>query len=138
MTLRTHGLAALALACVSIPCWSQKPVYRCEQAGRVTYMDSPCKAGVEVPVADPRTDAERRTAQDLVKRDQRMTERMARERRAEQAAAPRGGHGHIRHSAAEQAASAVPSDDSKRKAARKPQKLQKSGPAPAPTAPLQR
>ncbi len=137
MSFGVQGIAALALACASIPCWGQKPVYRCEQAGRVTYMDSPCKAGIEVPAADPRTDAERRTAQDLVKKEQLMAERMARERRAAEAAPPRGGHGHIRHSAAEQAASSPTSDDSKRKAARKPQKLQKSSPAPA-TAPLQR
>jgi hypothetical protein len=135
---KVRCLATLALAAAAAPCWSQKPVYRCEQSGRVTYMDSPCKAGVEVPAADPRTDAERRAAADLVKREQLMAERMARERRATEAAAARRGHAHIRHSAAEQAASAVPSDDTKRREVRKPAKVQKTAPAPTQGAPLQR
>ncbi len=138
MNERARCLAALVLACAATPAWSQKPIYRCEQAGRVTYMDSPCKAGVPVDAADPRTAAERRTAQDLVKREQRMAEQMARERRAAEAEAARRGPAHIRHAAAEQAASAAASDDSQRKAASKPAKSVKKHAPPAKGAPLQR
>lgn len=137
MNVRPAGLAALVLACAAAPAWSQKQVYRCEQGGRVTYVDSPCKAGVAVDAADPRTAAERRTAQDIVKREQRLGERLARERKAAEAEAARRGPAHIRHAAAEQAASAAASGDSQRKADRKPAKPIKKTAPPAKGAPLQ-
>lgn len=138
MNGRSARLAALVLAFAAAPCWGQKPIYRCEQAGRVTYMDSPCKAGVRVDAADPRTAAERRAAQDIVKQEQRMAERLAKERRATEAEAARRGPAHIRHAAAEQAASAPAAGDSQRKADRKPAKTLKKTAPPAKGAPLQR
>jgi hypothetical protein len=84
-------------------------VFRCEVNGKVTYADAPCKNGAEVAADDARTEAQRKAAREAVAREDKLTQQMARERKATEAAAARQGAAHIPHSAAVEAASAVPS-----------------------------
>lgn len=98
----------LLLAAGAAPA-QQKKVFRCEAGGKVTYADAPCKDGAEVAADDARTDAQRKAARQAVAREEKLAEQMARERRASEAASARQGAAHIPHSAAEKAASAVPS-----------------------------
>ena len=41
-------LALLGLLSFSIPAYAQKPVYRCETAGKVSYSDAPCLGAKEI------------------------------------------------------------------------------------------
>ncbi len=41
-------LLLLALVCCAAPAFAQKPVYRCETAGRVSYSDAPCVGATEI------------------------------------------------------------------------------------------
>ena len=42
------SLALLGLLSFSFPAYAQKPVYRCETAGKVSYSDSPCVGAKEI------------------------------------------------------------------------------------------
>jgi len=44
----TRSLLLLALVCCASPAFAQKPVYRCETAGRVSYSDAPCVGATEI------------------------------------------------------------------------------------------
>jgi hypothetical protein len=113
------AVAALtALLCLAGPAAAQKKVYRCDVGGKVSYTDSPCKDAAEVATDDARTEAQRKAARDAIAREDKLTQQMGRERRAAEGAAGRQGAAHIPHSAAAEAASAVPSS-SKDKPARK-------------------
>jgi hypothetical protein len=101
--------ALTALLCLAGPAAAQKKVYRCEVGGKVSYTDSPCKDAAEVAADDARTEAQRKAARDAVVREDKLAQQLARERRAAEAAAGRQGAAHIPHSAADEAASAVPS-----------------------------
>ena len=63
---------------------SQK-IFRCGPDGRV-YSQTPCKDGYEVPAADARSPEQRQAAEDVLKRDARLADKMTRERRAAEAA----------------------------------------------------
>ncbi len=67
-------VAFVGLACVAWQCHAQKPVYRCETQGRVSYSDAPCVGAREVDATptlgvDRVTGARRRGAEVL--RDER-------------------------------------------------------------------
>jgi hypothetical protein len=97
-----------ALLCVAGPAAAQKKVFRCEVNGKVSYADAPCKEGAEVAADDARTEAQRKAARDAVVREDKLTQQMARERQAAEAAAAKQGAAHIPHSAADEAAKAQP------------------------------
>lgn len=119
--MRFTIVLAAATVCLAAagPATAQKKVYRCEVSGKVTYADAPCKDGAEVAADDARTEAQRKAARDAVVREDKLTQQMARERRAAEASAAKQGAAHIRHSAAEEAASAVPSASKKKKPIKK-------------------
>jgi hypothetical protein len=81
-----------------------KKVYRCEEGGRVTYGDAPCKAAVEIKADDKRSDAERAAARETAQRDRKLAQQMKSEREAAEAGAAGQGYGHIPNSAAQKAA----------------------------------
>jgi hypothetical protein len=99
-------LAACGAAGVQAQTKSQQ-VFRCGPDGR-TYSQTPCKDGKEVDVADPRSAEQQRAAAQGVKREQAMTEKMARERQAREAAAAKQGATHIPYPAAIKAAAPPP------------------------------
>jgi Domain of unknown function (DUF4124) len=87
-----------------------KKVYRCEDVkGRVTYSDEACKGGAELKNDDGRSDEQRKAAADVAAREERLADKLTRERRAAEKAAPAPAAGHITHSAAEKAATEQPS-----------------------------
>jgi len=114
------GLIAAALMLAVQPLLAQnKRVYRCEEAsGRVTYSDEACKGGVALGNDDTRSDEQRKAAADVAKREERLADKLTRERRAAEKTAPSPGAAHIVHSAAEKAAKEQPS-------AKKPTKRKK-------------
>ena len=81
---RTAGwgllLAAILLASGAAGAASQK-VFRCGPDGRI-YSQTPCKDGYEVNADDKRSAEQRKAAEDSVKREEKLTEKMAREREA--------------------------------------------------------
>ena len=89
MTLHRYATPVLAalllLTAVGASAASQK-VFRCGPDGRV-YSQTPCKDGYEVPAADARSPEQRQAAEDVLKRDARLADKMTRERRAAEAAA---------------------------------------------------
>ena len=86
-----------------------KKIFRCEDAnGRVTYSDEVCRGGLELKNADERSAGQRDAAAGIVKREEAMATKMARERRAAEKTAASSGAAHIPHSAAEQAAQDKP------------------------------
>jgi hypothetical protein len=103
-------LAAALLALALQPALAQnKKVYRCEDtAGRVTYSDEACRGGLELKNADQRSADERKAAADVVKREEQLGDKLARERRATEKAAKAGAAAHIPHSAADKAAKDKP------------------------------
>ncbi len=109
------AVALLAgLLCLAGPAAAQKKVFRCEVNGKVSYADAPCKDGTELAADDARTDAQRKAARDAVVREDKLTQQMARERKAAEAAAAKQGAAHIPHSAADEAAKAQPTSKKKK------------------------
>ncbi len=86
-----------------------KSVFRCEDnRGRVTYSDEPCRGGRALAHTDERSAEQRQAAADVVQREQRLADRLARERIAAEKAARPGGAALIPHSAALKAAAPPP------------------------------
>ena len=81
--------AALLLATGAADAASPK-VFRCGPDGR-TYSQTPCKDGYEVDAADARSVEQRKAAEEAVKREEKLADKMARERRAAEAAAAKQG-----------------------------------------------
>ncbi|MES2958353.1 MAG: hypothetical protein V4792_09200 [Pseudomonadota bacterium] len=79
LMLTTHGADAA----------SQK-VFRCGPDGRI-YSQTPCKDGYEVNAADQRSGEQRKAAEDVVKREEKLADKMTRERQAKEAAAAKQG-----------------------------------------------
>jgi len=105
-------IVGATLAFAAQPLLAQnKKVYRCEDAaGRVTYSDEACRGGAELKNDDARTDEQRKAAADVVKREDQMAQKLARERRAaEKKLAGPAGAALIPYSAAEKAAKETPS-----------------------------
>ncbi len=65
-----------------VQAWAAKPVFRCDEGGRITYADEPCahSTGRSVNVDDKRTPRERRDAVGAAKREAEFA-RMARKQR---------------------------------------------------------
>lgn len=113
----------LAAACATAaPAMAQnKKVYRCEDAsGKVTYSDEACRGGVELKNDDARSPAQREAAAQVVQREERLGDKLARERRVAEKQAAAHGPAHIAHSAANEAARDAPKKPpAKKKSARK-------------------
>ena len=60
-------------------------VYRCGPDGRI-YSQTPCKDGYEVQADDQRSAEQRKAADDVAKRDEKLADQMTRERKAREAA----------------------------------------------------
>ena len=82
-------LATLVLAAGSAAAASQK-VFRCGPDGRI-YSQTPCKDGYEAKADDARSAEQRKAAEELAKRDEKLAEQMRRERQAKEAAAAKQG-----------------------------------------------
>ena len=93
MNTPTRAVAVLTAALIwlapAVTAYATK-VYRCGPDGRI-YSQTPCKDGYEVNAADKRSNDQRKAAEDSVRREEQMTEKMARERQANEAAAARQG-----------------------------------------------
>ncbi len=89
MTRCLHATVACALlllaAATGASAASQK-VFRCGPDGRI-YSQTPCKDGYAVDAADKRSAEPRKAAEDAVKREEKLADKMARERQAKEAAA---------------------------------------------------
>jgi hypothetical protein len=97
-------VAALLLAAQPLLAQNKK-VFRCEDVkGRVTYSDEACKGGAELKNDDARSDEQRKAAADAVKREEKLGEKLARDRRTADKSAPKPGATLIPYSAAENAA----------------------------------
>jgi hypothetical protein len=105
-------------------------VFRCGPEGR-DYSQAPCKDGHEVDAADPRSAAQRKSAEETVKREEKMADKMARERRAQETAAAKVGAATIVHSSAAKAAAPAASAAAKKRYRKK----HGAASAPAPTQP---
>ncbi len=70
------SLTGLALPMTGL---QAKTVWKCGEGGRA-YSESPCPGGKAVNVADVRSSADVRTAQDSVKRSQDLADRMRKQR----------------------------------------------------------
>jgi hypothetical protein len=117
-------MKTIALCLVSCALWFAEPalaqknkVYRCTEGGRTVYADSPCKQSAAVDAGDARSDAQRKTAREIVERDQKLNDKMARDRQAAEAAAASQRAAVIPYSDAASAA-AVDAKGDKAKAAR--------------------
>lgn len=103
-------LVALLLLTAQPVLAQNKKVFRCEDVTRrVTYSDEACKGGAELKNDDARSDEQRQAAADVAARQERFADKLTRERRAAEKAAPRPAAAHITHSAAEKAAKEQPS-----------------------------
>jgi len=69
-------LALLALACCAAHVHAQKPVYRCETAGRVSYSDAPCVGAKEID-ATPTQGIDKMTGKSRKGQDVQRAERNA-------------------------------------------------------------
>jgi hypothetical protein len=115
MTIRLVAVAALCLLAAPTLLAQNKTVFRCEDlSGRVTYSDEACKGGVALKTDDARTEQERTQAEQVVKREERLADKLTRERRAAEKAAGAPAAAHITHSAAEKAAKNVSATKSKK------------------------
>ena len=84
-------LAALVLSLAAgSTAWAQKKVFRCGPDGRI-YSQTPCKDGYEVNADDKRSAEQRKAAEENVRRDDKLNEKMARERHAKEVAAAKEG-----------------------------------------------
>ena len=110
--------AALLLATGSADAASPK-VFRCGTDGR-TYSQTPCKDGYEVDAADTRSVEQRKAAEDAVKREEKMADKMARERRAAEAAAAKQGPAIIGNPAAAKPAALPASAPARKHRMKKP------------------
>ena len=99
-------IAAATLLLAMQPLLAQnKKVYRCEDgAGRVTYSDEACKGGAELKNDDARTDEQRKAAADATRREEKLGDKLARERLVSEKSASKPGVALIPYSAAEKAA----------------------------------
>jgi Domain of unknown function (DUF4124) len=106
VTIKTSLIAAALLLLAAQPVLAQnKKVYRCEEAGgRVTYSDEACNGGVALNNDDARSDDQRKAAADAVKREEKLGDKLARDRRLAEKSAPKPGAALIPYSAAEKAA----------------------------------
>jgi hypothetical protein len=123
MKTTLHAVSlSLLLALASAAAVAQK-VYRCGPDGR-EYSQTPCPAGRELDVADPRSEAQRREAREAAAGEARLAKDLQAERRTrEREAAARGtGLAGIRKPAAPEAASGA------KPAAEKKSNKKKSGP----------
>ncbi len=80
---RTALLAALLITSLAMGPLQAQTVWRCGEGGK-RYSDSPCPGGKAVDVADPRSTAEVRSAQDSVQRTQALADRMRLQRLQEE------------------------------------------------------
>jgi hypothetical protein len=108
--MKTALFVAAALWFVLQPAIAQnKKVFRCEDInGRVTYSDEACKGGKELANTDERSAEQRKAAADVAQREEKLADKMTRERVAGEKAARPAGAALIPHSAAEKAAKAQP------------------------------
>ena len=86
----THFRCRLALtALLLMPPIGQaasQQVFRCGPEGR-TYSQTPCKDGYEVNTDDARSAEQRKAAEETVKREAKLADKMTREREAKEAVA---------------------------------------------------
>ncbi len=109
MMIKPMLVAALLLLAAQPLLAQNKKVFRCEDvAGRVTYSDEACKGGAELKNDDARSDEQRKAAADAVKREEKLGDKLARDRRAAEKLAPKPGAALIPYSAAEKAAKEQP------------------------------
>ena len=102
MTIKRMSLPLAALAlwlAASGAAWAQKKVFRCGPDGRI-YSQTPCKDGYEVNADDKRSAEQRKAAEESVRRDEKLNEKMARERHAKEVAAAKQGPAVIAKAAA--------------------------------------
>lgn len=93
MKLRVGAAFTLLLALAGAA--AAQSVYRCGASG--SYSATPCPAGaVEVPVADPRSEAQRREAAQVAQTESRLARQLEAQRQAREAAAARQGPAGIR------------------------------------------
>jgi Domain of unknown function (DUF4124) len=121
-------IAAATLLLVVQPLLAQnKKVYRCEDgSGRVTYSDEACKGGAELKNDDARTEQQRKDAADVAKRDEKLGDKLARERLVAERSAPKPGAALIPYSAAEKAAKEPPVKKIAKKKKAKPPAAEKT------------
>ena len=98
-------LAALLVAQGGAIAASQK-VFRCGPDGRI-YSQTPCKDGYEVNTDDKRSAEQRKAAEDSVKREEKLTEKMTRERRGQGGRRCQAGRQHHRQPVGGQARSCL-------------------------------
>ncbi len=111
MIIKTSLIAAALLLAAQPLLAQNKKVYRCEEAsGRVTYSDEACKGGVALRNDDARSDDQRKAAADAVKREEKLGDKLARDRRSAEQSAPKPSAALIPYSAAEKAAKESPAD----------------------------
>ncbi len=72
----TRSQLLLALVCCAAPAFAQKPVYRCETAGRVSYSDAPCVGAKEID-ATPTQGMDKMTGKSRKGQDVQRAERNA-------------------------------------------------------------
>jgi hypothetical protein len=110
-------LLAAALLLALQPALAQnKKVFRCEDdRGRITYSDEACKGGKELANTDERSVDQRKAAAEVAQREEKLADKLTRERVAAEKAARPGGAARIPHSAAEEAAKAQPTAKSPKK-----------------------
>ena len=109
MNAKTLIAAATLLLAVQPLLAQNKKVYRCEDAaGRVTYSDEACKGGAELKNDDARTEQQRKAAADVTKREEKLGDKLARERLVAEKSAPKPGAALIPYAAAEKAAKEPP------------------------------
>ena len=108
MTTQTRLGAMLALLLIAAPIAASaaaQKVFRCGPDGRI-YSQTPCKDGYEIDAADKRSAEQHKSAEDQVRRDEKMVEKMTRERLANEAAAAKQGASTIVNPAAAKPAAA--------------------------------
>ncbi|WP_238347636.1 DUF4124 domain-containing protein [Comamonas piscis] len=71
-----RSLVLLALVCSAAHVYAQKPVYRCETAGRVSYSDTPCLGAQEID-ATPTQGMDKMTGKSRKGQDVQRAERNA-------------------------------------------------------------
>jgi hypothetical protein len=121
VTIKTSLIAAALMLAAQPPLAQNKKVYRCEEAsGRVTYSDEACKGGVTLNNDDARSDDQRKAAADAVKREEKLGDKLARDRRLAEKSAPKSGAALIPYSAAEKAAKQPPADKKRATKKKKP------------------
>ena len=85
------GLLVLGAAVDASAQGTADPVYRCGNS----YSSKPCPGAVAVDVADPRSPAQQRAAQQASQRDAALARQMQADRLAAERAAPKGGAANV-------------------------------------------